>query len=215
MLAYYVFSKLQLFWVVEAFKDVLNNRELRVSQTDMEEVNARVYAQIEQEQQEQRRENATRSRKWLEETSKQEGVQTTEDGFLYRIVEQGNDEHATDDDYVFFYGILEDGQGEVIESIHQKGDPAFGKVGDLAQEFAYGIKLIGKGGKIEMWIGFKLGYDEYEIGDIYGRQALHAESELSESVNEVEEDEKRDTKSIYKSKKNKKKPFIRVKKVSL
>ena len=105
--------------------------------------------------------NAEKSAKWLSEVSKELNVKQTESGLLYRIDEKG-DENNIPNLYstvtIDYESICYDGR--VYASTYRKGKPSVVQVERLIKGWGEGLQLIGKGGKITLWIPARLAYGE-------------------------------------------------------
>lgn len=84
----------------------------------------------------------------------------TESGLMYEIIEAGDSEiiAASDDDEVevVYEGRLKD--GTVFDSSIERGDTAKFALSRVIPGWTEGIKLVGKGGKIKLWIPADIGY---------------------------------------------------------
>ena len=145
--------------------------------------------------------NKRDSEAWLQEVANEKGVQKTESGIVYKIENEGDSQvKATKDEDVV--KVLYTGRtrtGKVFDSNRWNDMPAerqsmmeayqpdqAGK--DNPIEFALnqvikgwteGMKLIGKGGKITLWIPSELAYGERGTGrDIGPNEALRFDVEL-------------------------------------
>ncbi len=87
-------------------------------------------------------------------------VKSTESGLLYEIIEAGNQEMmpaATDTVAVNYSGALKD--GSVFDSSEKNGgEPVEFVLNRVIPGWTEGLQLIGEGGKIKLWVPFKLGY---------------------------------------------------------
>lgn len=103
--------------------------------------------------------------KFLEATEKENAnVKKTESGMLYEILEEGSDVHATADGdvvRVVYEGRMKD--GKVFDSSLERGDTATFALNQVIKGWSEGMKLVGKGGKIKLWIPSELAYGEYGI----------------------------------------------------
>ena len=149
------------------------------------------------------RNNQKESEKWLAKIAKQKGVKKTESGILYKIENAGDMTvmAVKDEDVVkvIYTGTTKD--GKVFDSNRWSDMPAERKEmikrhqpeqadKDNAIEFPLnrvikgwteGMKLIGKGGKITLWIPAELAYGERGAGkDIGPNEALRFDVELLE-----------------------------------
>ncbi len=163
-------------------------------------------------------EAAERSAKWLEKKEKAFGVKKTESGLLYKVVKAGDMEKAakSDEDIVkvHYVGKLQDGtvfdasrfenrSKEQQEMLRTQRPHMFDEKGNLLEEdepiefplnrvikgWTEGMKLVGPGGKIKLYIPSELAYGRRGAGrDIGPNEALEFEVELLEVVPaEVEE----------------------------
>ncbi|MDR2885755.1 MAG: FKBP-type peptidyl-prolyl cis-trans isomerase [Rikenellaceae bacterium] len=108
------------------------------------------------------------------------GVQKTESGLLYVVETPGNDVKATKDNdqvRVMYKGTLPD--GKVFDSSYDRGDTAQFALNQVIKGWAEGMKLVGEGGKIKLWIPSDLAYGEQGAGGQIGpNQAIQFEVEL-------------------------------------
>ena len=141
-------------------------------------------------------EAAKRSAAWLEKKKAEPGVQTTASGLAYRIIEQGDMSKAAknDDDKVkvHYVGALQNGKvfdasrfedrsKEQQDMIRLQQPSLFDENGNFTKnepiEFALnqvikgwtdGMKLVGPGGKIVLYIPAELAYGRYGAGQMIG-----------------------------------------------
>lgn len=186
---------LQVYWVGKAIVDGANDNG------QMDEMTVRNYLQnyfmvvVPAE-------NAKASAEWLEKVAKKSGVKKTESGLLYKVVKAGDDTmKATDDaDVVKVHYTGRTREGKVFDSsifanlpeeaqkMRKQWNPQAGEGEDQPAEFPLdrvipgwteGMKLVGKGGKIILWIPAELAYGERGAGqDIGPNEALEFEVEL-------------------------------------
>ena len=159
--------------------------------------------------------NNARSKAWLEAKRSEEGVKSTESGLLYKIIEAGDMSKAAKSDYdivkVHYVGRLQNGtvfdssiferRSEEQKALIRKHQPEkFDKNGKLIGEdspiefplnrvilgWTEGMKLIGPGGKIILYIPAELAYGNRGAGSIIGpNEALEFEVELIEVIPET------------------------------
>ncbi len=106
------------------------------------------------------------------------GVQVTESGLLYEIIEQGDmSRRMVDlDDRVRMIYTIKYLDGDAIDSSGPRGDyPSFP---DLPLGFAEGTQLVGKGGKARLWIPPGLTDDADGYSRNRGSKVLYAEIEI-------------------------------------
>ena len=104
--------------------------------------------------------NKEKEAKFLEANATKEGVQTTESGLQYKIIEAGNEVKpaVTDTVWVKYEGKLLD--GTVFDKTEEDGDPIKMNLNRVVKGWQEGLQLIGEGGKIELYIPAALGYGE-------------------------------------------------------
>ena len=124
--------------------------------------------------------NAEQSREWLLEVEKQTDVQKTESGLLYRVDREGNDVFATKDtDVVEVNYEGRTRNGEVFDSSYERGESISFTLNHVIRGWTEGMKLIGEGGQITLWIPAELAYGERGAGqDIGPNEALEFKVEL-------------------------------------
>ncbi|MDR2909896.1 MAG: FKBP-type peptidyl-prolyl cis-trans isomerase [Bacteroidales bacterium] len=118
---------------------------------------------------------------WLAEVERTTpGIQRTESGLLYRIVEPGNSVRATGEDQVevYFEGKLRSGKAFGIGHGREGGIPLTIQLNKAIAGWAEGLKLIGEGGTIRLWIHPALGHGAGGTSDIQPNAALWFEVEL-------------------------------------
>ena len=99
------------------------------------------------------------SNAYLAEIEKMEGVKKTESGLLYQIVREGNEKKATldtDKVRVMYEGKARD--GKVFDSSYERGDTAEFALDRVIKGWTEGMKLVGEGGEIKLWIPANLAY---------------------------------------------------------
>jgi FKBP-type peptidyl-prolyl cis-trans isomerase FkpA len=145
--------------------------------------------------------NKKESEKWLAEIVKQEGVKKTASGILYKIENAGDASiKATKDQdvvKVLYTGRTKDGKvfdsnrwndmpsnrQEMIKTYQpdqaEKNNPIEFPLDRVIKGWTEGMKLIGKGGRIILWIPSSLAYGERGTGqDIGPNEALCFDVEL-------------------------------------
>ena len=117
--------------------------------------------------------NKAKGAKYLEANAKKDGVQTTESGLQYKIIEEGNKDMVPgprDTVSVIYKGTLTD--GTVFDQTPEGAEPATLVLNRVIPGWTEGLQLIGEGGKIQLTIPSNLGYGEQ------GAQAIQPNSTL-------------------------------------
>lgn len=147
-------------------------------------------AMMQQQQQQARAEadeNLAEGEAFLEENAEAEGVETTESGLQYKIIEQGEGEppQRGDEVTVNYHGTLID--GTVFDSSidppqpNRPAEPATFQLGNVIEGWNEGLTHIGEGGKIMLYIPPDLAYGPGGAGQVIGPNAtLVFEVELLE-----------------------------------
>lgn len=123
--------------------------------------------------------NKEAEEKFLASNAKKSGVQVTESGLQYEIVEAGNDVKASlkDTVWVKYKGTLTD--GTVFDETPQEGEPVSFTLDQVISGWQEGIQLIGEGGKVKLYVPSALGYGERGTQGIPGYSTLIFDVELS------------------------------------
>ena len=123
-------------------------------------------------------ENAKESKAFLEKNAKAEGVQQTESGLQYIIVEPGNGVRAAETDTVWvkYSGSLVD--GTVFDESGEDADPVSFALDQVIAGWSEGMQLIGEGGKIKLFVPSELAYGQR--GPMGPNQTLKFKVELIE-----------------------------------
>ncbi len=215
---------LQIAWITEAMQNVRDNNA-KMSQAETNDY-LQYYFMVKRPA-----ENAAASEAWLAKIEKKSGVQKTESGLLYKVTKKGDENvKATDsrdvvkvhytgrtrEGKVFDSSIFKNRPKEQQEMLKQqdpegydKNEPVEFPLNRVIPGWTEGMKLVGKGGKITLWIPSELAYGQRGNGPIGPNEALEFEVELidvtpfeqpepepddSNAVNALEEPEKSEQK---------------------
>ena len=104
--------------------------------------------------------NKAKGEAFLTKKFDEAGVQKSESGLLYKIVEEGNEVRAAEKDTVWvnYTGTLID--GTEFDSNAKSGEPVRMFIDRVVPGFGEGLQLVGEGGKIDLFIPAELGYGE-------------------------------------------------------
>ncbi|CAN5166791.1 hypothetical protein BH23VER1_BH23VER1_26990 [soil metagenome] len=135
---------------MNALREVIQQRQMAARQKEQEEWQARMeeVAPINKEEGE----------KFLAENAKSEGVETTESGLQFKVIEPGEGEEtpsASDRVSVNYKGSLLDG---TVFDQSPEGQPRQFAVGGVIQGWQEGLQLMKKGSKYTFWIPGDLAY---------------------------------------------------------
>lgn len=189
----------QTVWVLEGMKEVQQGDSLRM---DEQQINAYLqhYFNVTRPA-----ENAKASEEWLREIESKSGVKKTESGLLYKITKQGDESvRATDKrdqvrvlykgttrtGKVFDASRYEDLSSEDQETRkrfnpehYAQPDTATFQLARVIPGWTEGMQLVGKGGRITLWVPSNLAYGERAAGRKIGpNEALKFEVELIDVI---------------------------------
>lgn len=159
---------------------------MRMTQDQMQSVFQRhaenMRAKAEAERAKVLEENAKLSKEWLAEIEKQEGVQKTESGLLYRVDREGEGAQPTEDtDVVLVNYEGKNRAGDVFDSSYERGEAISFPLNRVISGWTEGLKLVKVGGQITLWIPSELAYGENGAGANIGpNEALEFKVELLE-----------------------------------
>ena len=116
-------------------------------------------------------ENKAKSEAFLAANAKKEGVQVSESGLQYKIIEAGNDVKAGPADQVSvnYKGTLID--GTVFDETPEGSDPITLSLAQVIPGWTEGLQLVGEGGHIMLYIPSDLAYGEHGGGQVIGPNA--------------------------------------------
>ncbi|WP_262692858.1 FKBP-type peptidyl-prolyl cis-trans isomerase [Kordiimonas aestuarii] len=97
---------------------------------------------------------------FLEQNAKQDGVEETESGLQYRVVEEGEGQspEATSMVTVHYAGKLTD--GTEFDSSYKRGEPAKFPLDGVIKGWTEGLQMMKEGAKYELFIPYHLAYGE-------------------------------------------------------
>ncbi|MCQ2140912.1 MAG: FKBP-type peptidyl-prolyl cis-trans isomerase [Bacteroidales bacterium] len=104
--------------------------------------------------------------KFLEANAKKAGVQTTESGLQYKIIEEGTDKATSLKDTVVVRYKGTTIAGETFDEVTEDREPVSFPLEGVVKGFGEGLQLVGKGGKIQLFIPSELGYGENAVSAI-------------------------------------------------
>lgn len=150
--------------LVAGINTALNNEEPQLTGTEMQQV-VRAYQRVAQKEAQKERlqeakENAEQGKKFLAENKNKEGVQVTDSGLQYRVMQEGSGAtpDTTDTVRVHYKGTLID--GTVFDSSYERGQPAQFPVNRVIPGWTEGLHLMQEGAKYKFWIPSDLAYGQ-------------------------------------------------------
>lgn len=108
---------------------------------------------------------AEEGKAYLAENSKKEGVQTTDSGLQYEVLEEGDGVSPSETDMVevHYEGTLVN--GEVFDSSYERGEPTSFPLNRVIPGWTEGLQLMKEGAKYRFVIPSELAYGDRELGD--------------------------------------------------
>lgn len=167
--------------LVQALRDALGGVDPKMSRNEMDQAIADQRAALEEERQEQASANLERSREFLEENQARDGVQVTDSGLQYEVLEEGEGAKPTESDtvVVHYEGSLMD--GTVFDSSYERDNPASLPLNGVISGWQEGLQLMSEGAKYKLYVPAELAYGEEGAGNRIGpNEALVFEVELLE-----------------------------------
>lgn len=135
---------------------------LRLEREEIREALMAYQQQLESQQQGQLDQLAQKNREageaFLAENAEREGVQTTESGLQYEVIEEGNGQspQASDQVQVHYTGELLN--GEVFDSSRERGQPVTFGLSQVIPGWTEGLQLMSEGARYKLYIPSDLAY---------------------------------------------------------
>jgi len=155
---------LDLDIVVRGVADALAGTEPAMTEAEMREALQEVQQQVTAARQAKAEADAAEQRAagqaFLDENKGKEGVQVTESGLQYKILESGTGRQPgpTDQVKVHYRGTRID--GTEFDSSYQRGKPAELRLDRVIKGWTEGLQLMKEGGKAQFFIPSELAYGE-------------------------------------------------------
>ncbi|WP_456447060.1 FKBP-type peptidyl-prolyl cis-trans isomerase [Thiolapillus sp.] len=168
-----------------AVADVINGKELQMTQDQMTETLKERSARIQKERQAKAAAALKKGKKFLEDNAKSEGVKVTASGLQYKVIREGKGESPkkTDRVKVHYEGRTID--GKKFDSSYDRGKPAEFGVSKVVKGFSEALMLMKPGAKYKVFIPPELGYGEHGAGKVIGpNEVLIFDLELLEVLPE-------------------------------
>lgn len=115
---------------------------------------------------------------FLKAKQSEPGMKKTESGLIYKIIASGDTSHVNDDCVVDFHYEGKLISGKIFDSSYERKEPLSSYVNGLIPGMREALKLIGIGGKIQVYIPSDLAYGDTNVGPIFGGSALDFTIEL-------------------------------------
>lgn len=164
----------------------LEEQEAKLSQQEMQQVVQSYQMKAQQRAQEEKikeaGENTKAGEEFLTENKTKEGVQVTESGLQYKVLEEGSgtSPESSDRVKVNYEGTLLD--GTVFDSSYERGEPITFPLNKVIPGWTEGVQLMKEGAKYKFFIPGELAYGDRPPrgGQIGPNETLIFEVELLE-----------------------------------
>lgn len=176
-------ADLDLDTVMQGMKDATSGKDPVISQQEIREIMLDIRERLRQNQmrksQELRVSNYEESKSFMEENAKLEGVQTTESGLQYKILQEGSGGPPALEDIVtvHYRGTFID--GTQFDNSYEKGKPQTFKTGGVIRGWTEALQMMKENAKWQLFIPPNLAYGNTGLpGSIPPNKVLVFEIEL-------------------------------------
>lgn len=143
-------------------KQAMNEQDPQIPQNEISQILQQYQMQAQQRAQQMKQEEAQSNKEagddFLAENRNKEGVQVTESGLQYKVLEEGSgaSPSATDTVTVHYEGTLID--GTVFDSSYERGEPATFPLNQVIPGWTEGVQLMKEGATYRFFIPGDLAY---------------------------------------------------------
>ena len=172
-------GELSLTHLFAAIEDSLNQAEMRVPSEELEAAFAELQQKMEEKARAGSEETVKAGEAFLSENKSKAGVQTTESGLQYEVLEEGTGtEHPTKNSKVtvHYHGTLID--GTVFDSSVERGEPISFALKQVIKGWQEGLTYMVEGQKVRLFIPSQLAYGKGGSGPIPPSSTLIFDVEL-------------------------------------
>ncbi|MEE2000750.1 FKBP-type peptidyl-prolyl cis-trans isomerase [Alkalimonas sp. MEB108] len=167
--------------IVRGMKDAIAGKAI-VTEEDIQQHLTALDQSFREKQEQQAQAAAAEAKavgqRYLADNASKDGVQVTESGLQYEVLEQGDGAKpaAADTVKVHYQGALID--GTVFDSSHERGEPIEFPLNRVIPGWTEGVQLMNVGSKFRFTIPSELAYGERDMGVIPPNSVLVFEVEL-------------------------------------
>jgi FKBP-type peptidyl-prolyl cis-trans isomerase len=158
--------------------DNLNPEELRDAMQYYQQLSEEWAKIREAEEKKTAEENKRKAEVFFKELDQNPKIQKTASGLRYEILDPGTPEHPGSKHEVTIHYVGKLTDGTVFDSSKERNEPAELPLGQVIPGFSEGLQLVGKGGKIKLWILSELGYGDRGLPKIPAGSTLVFEVEV-------------------------------------
>jgi len=166
--------------LARSIKDVMKGKESALTRDEMREAMMNAQRSAEEKQTAEAEKNKAAGQEFLEKNKSVEGVQSTESGLQYKVVQEGSGAMPKAEDMVkvHYKGTLID--GKEFDSSYTRGEPAEFPVNRVIPGWTEALQLMKVGEKRQLWIPSELAYGPVPRPGIPGNSVLVFDVELLE-----------------------------------
>ncbi len=147
---------------VAGLKQAMNEEDPQIPQTEINQLLQQYQMKAQQKAQQMKKEeaqsNMEEGQSFLAENKNKEGVQVTDSGLQYKVLEEGSgpSPSATDSVTVHYEGTLID--GTVFDSSYERGEPTSFPLNRVIEGWTEGLQLMNEGATYRFFIPGDLAY---------------------------------------------------------
>ncbi len=164
----------------------------RMSREEIQQALMTYQQELQQQQMQQMEELAQKNKEagetFLAENAQRDGVETTESGLQYEVIEEGNGDKPSAEDTVEVHYTGELISGEVFDSSRERGQPVTFALNQVIPGWTEGLQLMSEGARYKLYIPSELAYGPGGNRGIGPNETLVFDVELLE-VNPGSEEE--------------------------
>lgn len=176
---------------MKGMQEVFDGKEVML---DDKQRQSKIRTYLQELSQKRNQKNLEAGKKFLEENKGKEGVEVTESGLQYKVIETGSGISPDANDTVKVHYVGKTIDGEVFDSSRERGKPAEFPVNRVIAGWTEGLQMMKEGAKYKLFIPTDLAYGTQVRpgGEIEPNEALIFDVELLE-VTKVEGDGSEET----------------------
>lgn len=183
-------SEVDLDALERGIREAYAGEDLAIDEAERTEIKNQVAQRLQQKQAEQQaQKGAEASEKgaaYQEENAQREGVEVTESGLQFEVLEEGEGASPSEDDTVTVHYKGELIDGTEFDSSYERGEPATFPLGNVIPGWTEALQKMQEGGKARLVIPPDLAYGEQGAGNRIGpNETLVFEVELIEVADEA------------------------------
>ncbi|KPP99318.1 FKBP-type peptidyl-prolyl cis-trans isomerase [Marinobacter sp. HL-58] len=141
-----------------------DEEQTRMSREEIQEALMAYQTQLQEQESAQTDELATKNREageeFLAENAERDGVETTDSGLQYEILEEGEGDKPTPEDRVRVHYTGELISGEVFDSSRERGEPVTFGLNQVIPGWTEGLQLMSEGSRARLYIPADLAYGQ-------------------------------------------------------